>query len=116
MISVERCKWFVQTEDTLVQVAARFDTNWLQVWHFNPTILHPDNALPPGLVIHTGHLYDIEPSDSLAALADRFGTSISKIRANNWDMGGMPDSGLRLDQTICVIPSSCATAAHVQRI
>ena len=116
VISVERCKWFVQTEDTLVQVAARFDTNWLQVWHFNPTILHPDNALPPGLVIHTGHLYNIEPSDSLAALADRFGTSISKIRANNWDMGGMPDSGLRLDQTICVIPSSCATAAHVQRI
>jgi len=114
-VSVDRCKWWVQTEDTLVQVAARFGTNWLQVWHFNPTILHPDNALPPGLVINTGHLYVAEPSDALSALAERFGTSVTHIRANNWDMGGMPDTGLRVGQPMCVVPSSCATAANVQR-
>jgi len=114
-IAVERCKWWVQTEDTLVQVAARFATNWLQVWHFNPTILHPDNALPPGLIINTGHLYNVEPSDALAALAERFGTSITHIRANNWDMGAMADNALRVGQQMCVIPSSCATAVNVQR-
>jgi len=114
-VTVERCKWWVQTEDTLVQVAARFGTNWLQVWHFNPTILHPDNALPPGLIINTGHLYMVEPSDALSAVAERFGTSITHIRANNWDMGGMSDNALMVGQHMCVVPSSCATAVNVQR-
>ena len=41
------------------QVAARFATNWLQIWHFNPTILHPDSALPPKTLINIGHLYEV---------------------------------------------------------
>ncbi|KAJ1496231.1 hypothetical protein T484DRAFT_1874597, partial [Baffinella frigidus] len=57
-ISVERCVWHVQTEDTLIQVAARFATNWLQIWHLNPQILHPDTALPPNMEINIGHLYE----------------------------------------------------------
>mmetsp|Transcript_26208 Transcript_26208/g.64711 ORF Transcript_26208/g.64711 Transcript_26208/m.64711 type:complete len:915 (-) Transcript_26208:860-3604(-) len=115
MVHVERCKWWVQTEDTLVQVAARFQTNWLQVWHLNPTILHPDNSLPPGQVINTGHMYQVEPSDSLSALAQRFGTTVAHIRMNNWDMVGMTDQGLMVGMHICVIPNSCVTAVNVQR-
>jgi len=41
------------------QVAARFATNWLQIWHFNPTIMHPDSALPPETLINIGHLYEV---------------------------------------------------------
>jgi hypothetical protein len=40
-------------------VAARFATNWLQIWHFNPTIMHPDSALPPHTLINIGHLYEV---------------------------------------------------------
>lgn len=58
-IRVERCKWFVQSEDSLIQIAARFATNWLQIWHFNPEILHPDSALPPSKEIWIGHLYEV---------------------------------------------------------
>jgi len=42
-----------------MQVAARFATNWLQIWHFNPTIMHPDSALPPNILINIGHLYEV---------------------------------------------------------
>jgi len=42
-----------------MQVAARFATNWLQIWHFNPTIMHPDSALPPNTLINIGHLYEV---------------------------------------------------------
>jgi hypothetical protein len=58
-IRVERCQWYVQREDTLIQVAARFATNWLQIWHFNPEILHPDSELEPGSLINIGHLYEV---------------------------------------------------------
>ena len=114
-IFVERCKWYVQTEDTLIQIAARFATNWLQIWHFNPTILHPDSELPPGDVINIGHLYEVEPNDALSVLADRFGTSIKHIKMNNWDLGSLTDAQLPLGKSICVIPNSCVTAEHVVR-
>lgn len=114
-IMVERCQWYVQTEDTLIQVAARFATNWLQIWHFNPTIMHPDSALPPETLINIGHLYEVEPNDAMAVLAERFGTSIKHVRMNNWDLAQMSDAMLPLHKSICVIPNSCVTAAHVQR-
>ena len=114
-IFVERCKWHVQTEDTLIQIAARFATNWLQIWHFNPTILHPDSELPPGDLINIGHLYEVEPNDALSVLADRFGTSIKHIKMNNWDLGSLTDAQLPLGKSICVIPNSCVTAEHVVR-
>jgi len=110
-IRVERCKWFVQTEDTLIQIAARFASNWLQIWHFNPEILHPDSALPPSNEIWIGHLYEIEPNDVLSVLAERFGTSIRHIQLNNWGLSEQ----LTVGQHICIIPNSCVTAEHVVR-
>jgi len=112
-IFVERCQWYVQTEDTLIQVAARFATNWLQVWHFNPTLLHPDSALPPESLINIGHLYEVEPNDAMAVLAERFGTKVEHIQQNNWDLAR--GTTLPLSKSICIIPNSCVTAAHVQR-
>mmetsp|Transcript_70221 Transcript_70221/g.146342 ORF Transcript_70221/g.146342 Transcript_70221/m.146342 type:complete len:903 (-) Transcript_70221:2273-4981(-) len=110
-IKVERCMWHVQSEDTLIQIAARFGTNWLQIWHFNPEILHPDSSLPPNQAIHIGHLYEVEPNDALAVLAERFGTSIKHIMMNNWDL----EDTLEIGKHICVIPNSCVTAQHVLR-
>lgn len=58
-VTVARCVWYVQNEDSLIQIAARFATNWLQVWHFNPTLLHPDDSLVPQTLINIGHLYQV---------------------------------------------------------
>ena len=113
-ISVDRCVWHVQTEDTLIQVAARFATNWLQIWHFNPQILHPDSALPPNTEINIGHLYEVEPNDAMSVLADRFGTSIKHIRLNNFDLAhaAAPGDNIQVGSSICLIPNSCVTAKH----
>ena len=66
------------------------------------------------------HIYmdtriQVEPSDILSALAQRFGTTMAHIRMNNWDMGATPDTALQVGQHICVIPNSCVTAVNVQR-
>ncbi len=58
-VTVARCTWYVQSEDSLIQIAARFSTNWLQVWHFNPTLLHPDDSLVPQSLLNIGHLYQV---------------------------------------------------------
>jgi len=115
-ISVARCKWYVQAEDSIVQVAARFATNWLQIWHFNPTLLNPDllnsdTGLPSSREINIGHLYQIEPHDSVASLAQRFGTSDKHIYMNNWDVARIPPEQIPVGYTICIIPNSCVSAA-----
>eukprot|EP00292_Cryptomonas_paramecium_P002047 CAMPEP_0113684128 /NCGR_PEP_ID=MMETSP0038_2-20120614/13784_1 /TAXON_ID=2898 /ORGANISM="Cryptomonas paramecium" /LENGTH=1026 /DNA_ID=CAMNT_0000603749 /DNA_START=237 /DNA_END=3319 /DNA_ORIENTATION=+ /assembly_acc=CAM_ASM_000170 len=116
LVTVDRCRWVVQSEDSLIQIAARFSTNWLQVWHLNPTLLHPDDALVPDTLVNVGHLYQVEPNDALSALATRFGTTVASIQANNWDLGNVTDTGLTLGKSICVIPSSCKTAANIQTL
>ena len=154
LVNVPRCVWYVQDEDSLIQIAARFSTNWLQVWHFNPMLLHPDDSLIPQSLLNIGHLYQVspyavlallfayaarvltktgvgeggggglrgvvgaqvEPNDALAVLADRFGTTIMHIQMNNWDLTNVSASGLPVGMEICIIPSSCQTAANVQHV
>ena len=68
LVNVPRCVWYVQDEDSLIQIAARFSTNWLQVWHFNPMLLHPDDSLIPQSLLNIGHLYQVSPYAVLALL------------------------------------------------
>jgi hypothetical protein len=58
----------------------------------------------------------IEPNDALSVLADRFGTSMMHIQMNNWDMTNVTAAGLPVGKEICIIPSSCVTAANVQHV
>ena len=43
-VRVARCKWALQAEDSLIEIAPRFQTNWLPLWYFNPFMAHPDHA------------------------------------------------------------------------
>jgi hypothetical protein len=69
-------------------VAARFATNWLQIWHFNPTILHPDSALPPNTLINIGHLYEVRRSFFL--WCGQLKESLLHVPRSMWDMSHMP--------------------------
>jgi hypothetical protein len=55
----------------------------------------------------------VEPNDAMAVLAERFGTKVEHIQQNNWDLAR--GTTLPLGKSICIIPNSCVTAAHVQR-
>jgi len=41
-VHVPRCRWWLQPEDSFIEIAPRFQTNWLQLWYLNPGIRHPD--------------------------------------------------------------------------
>ena len=43
-VRVVRCRWAMQGEDSLIEIAPRFQTNWLQLWYLNPFMAHPDHA------------------------------------------------------------------------
>jgi len=43
-VQVARCRWALQGQDALVEIAPRFQTNWLQLWYLNPFMAHPDHA------------------------------------------------------------------------
>jgi len=110
LVSVQRCVWGVQVEDTLQDIASRFDTNWLQLWHLNPSMPHPDFHLTEehqGFPINVGHLYTAEYGDTLDELADRFGTSVGGLRDMNADISG---SDIADGSTICITPDSCHTS------
>eukprot|EP00960_Hanusia_phi_P046127 757628-Hanusia_phi.AAC.10 len=53
----------------------------------------------------------IEPHDSVASLAQRFGTSDKHIYMNNWDVARIPPEQIPVGYTICIIPNSCVSAA-----
>jgi len=120
MVKVRQCKWHVQNEDALVEVAARFDTNWLQLWHLNPSLHHPGYSLTVGTDINVGHLYTVEGSDTLEELSERFGTSVDQIiNLNYWikawlesEMDWMTLEGENIyeGETLCILPNSCKTS------
>eukprot|EP00960_Hanusia_phi_P055664 763026-Hanusia_phi.AAC.8 len=40
-VQVERCVWYLQPSDSIVSIATRFKTNWLQIWNLNPHVRDP---------------------------------------------------------------------------
>jgi len=116
-MNVQKCLWEVQVEDSLVEIAPRFGTNWLQLWYLNPEMPHPDYDLTygkQGTAVHVGHKYTVEWHDTLYEMAHRFGTTVEHILQLNADISS--DDGLKEGMEICIMPNSCHTADNVQRL
>jgi len=130
-IRVARCKWALQEEDSLVEIAPRFQTNWLQLWYLNPFMAHPDHASSltgsaagagvmavPGepLEINVGRLYHPMWDDTLEAVASRFGMSSERLKQINADLKYMQPGDIfsewthpmRHSSEVCIIPDSCS--------
>jgi len=115
-LSVQKCKWAVQMDDTFVEIAPRFQTNWLQLWYLNPLYGHPDqmsiNALPSltNAVINVGQVYRPRWDDTLQLIAERFGISHQRLLDLNADLTNISSTVLLdgiYDQVICIIPDPC---------
>jgi|NorSeaMetagenome_1021524.scaffolds.fasta_scaffold115391_2 hypothetical protein len=58
-----RCRCSQQGEDSFVEIAPRFQTNWLQLWFLNPMVGHPDHASTltnenqPAAMVNVGRIY-----------------------------------------------------------
>merc|ERR1711964_233915 len=57
-IAVVRCKYGVALEQSLVEVASVFGSDWITLWNLNDA-KHPDFALYSGQVLNVGHIYRV---------------------------------------------------------
>eukprot|EP00286_Rhodomonas_abbreviata_P022922 CAMPEP_0181315814 /NCGR_PEP_ID=MMETSP1101-20121128/15571_1 /TAXON_ID=46948 /ORGANISM="Rhodomonas abbreviata, Strain Caron Lab Isolate" /LENGTH=1134 /DNA_ID=CAMNT_0023423037 /DNA_START=135 /DNA_END=3540 /DNA_ORIENTATION=+ len=111
MMTVEKCKYMVQKDMQLQELAAVFDMDWIRLWSLNsmePSLNHPDYLVlkEPPQVIHVGHRYRVlSGTEPLDRIVTRFGMSMEQLRQLNYDIREMEEvpEGYRL----CVVPNSC---------
>ncbi len=105
-------EYAVQPVDTLIAIAARFQSTVNAILTANPLIVDPD-LIFVGQIIYIptvvqplpapvpGILYVVQPADTLTAIAMRFGVSLTNLIAANPQI---PDSDLIIAFEIIVIP------------
>ena len=114
VVVVRRCEFVVREGQQLQQVAAIYGSDWLQLWSHNQRIMHPDMQLSPADTLNIGHLYDVQPYDKPAEVAERFGMSAEGFARLNADVA-VDKMGSEVCTTVtncqgvqwCVLPNSC---------
>mmetsp|Transcript_27588 Transcript_27588/g.72925 ORF Transcript_27588/g.72925 Transcript_27588/m.72925 type:complete len:159 (+) Transcript_27588:298-774(+) len=101
-VRVAKCRYCLGPGETLMAAAAKYKTDWMQVWGANPTITDPDDvALYTPLTL--GPIYTVRVTDTLQRAADRFGTTSDNILGANPDVNATLQAGTAL----CVLPAVC---------
>mmetsp|Transcript_3266 Transcript_3266/g.8206 ORF Transcript_3266/g.8206 Transcript_3266/m.8206 type:complete len:862 (-) Transcript_3266:194-2779(-) len=103
---VAKCKYAVNLEQSIVEIAAHFGTDWIQIWNMNDA-KSPDYILFQNQVLNIGHMYTITTGDSLSNLARRFGTTEKSLAFLNYELGELRSVNLTIGQEICMIANSC---------
>ena len=103
-VKVQKCQYCAQEGDSLMSIAASFNSDWLHLYTANPTLRDPDH-ISAGTVVNTGVLYEVREGDYLALLADKFFTSADAILAVNPELpGGAP---LLEGSEVCILLPVC---------
>ena len=102
---VQRCRYALQEDQQLQEVAALFNVDWMRLWSLNLNLTHPDYVVYKKQVIMVGHLYRVAPNDRMDRISQRLGMSVSQLRDLNYDIGN--DDTLATGQELCVVPNSC---------
>ena len=80
-----------QGEDSFVEIAPRFQTNWLQLWFLNPMVGHPDHArtasnqVAPAAMINVGRIYKPRWDDTVRLAHLRAVSSLEPVAF--WSVG-----------------------------
>lgn len=112
---VPKCMYKVRAGETLMDIAMKFGTSWLQLWALNKkTISRPEGhglegTVYEGFDLHVGQLVLVKEGDSLERIAARFGTTLRQIVNLNAEV--TPSRQLLTGQLLCVVPSSCSERA-----
>uniref|UniRef100_A0A6U2IRD1 LysM domain-containing protein n=2 Tax=Hemiselmis andersenii TaxID=464988 RepID=A0A6U2IRD1_HEMAN len=117
-IRVDRCQFVVRQGQELQEIAAIYNSDWLQLWSLNHQLSNPDVNLMPGNVVNVGHLYAVQPFDKPRDVAQRFGMSDESFATLNADVR-VGDMSTEQCQSItecsamrwCILPSSCDGAS-----
>jgi len=107
-VEIARCRYTVQYEQQLQEIAAIYATDWISLWMVNPEIDHPDYVLhtvADDLILWTGHVYSVNIRDNLYDIAERFGTSVEWLHHMNADL--CADHSVDVGQKLCIISNPC---------
>ncbi len=105
----------VRRQESMNDVAALFNTDWVQLWALNPNINSPDSEvgfnsdlMAKGAVLNTGHLYKAGTGDYVAGVAYKFGMTVKHLVNLNAQLARMTDKAPISEGThLCIIPNSC---------
>jgi len=110
-VSVARCRYALQRDEQLQDIAAQFGMDWIRLWSLNLQVAHPDFVVNAGQQLSVGHLYRSgSRRDMPDAIARRMGMSAELLRDLNFDVD--LSAPLELGQELCVVPDSCRGAAR----
>lgn len=110
-VAVRRCEYALLFDQELQHIAGAFRTDWMRLWSLNPQLLHPDYIVyaSPAATISVGHLMRVQPGEDAPGVARRMGMPLEQLQMLNHDIDVAQP--LLHNQTLCVIPNSCAGSA-----
>lgn len=112
VLVVGRCKYCIAGGESMMSIADRFKTDWLQIWGSNVHISNPD-GLHAGQLINLGALLDVQYGEKLSTLAELYDTSVESLKALNPDIPA--NVGVVESPDICVAPGVCLSEEYVRR-
>jgi len=106
-VHIQRCRYHVQYEQQIQEIAAIYSTDWITLWQLNRDIEHPDYVLyhDEDTPLYTGHVYKVNLRDNLYDIAARFGTTETFLHYMNADL--CEDNKIDVDQLLCILPNAC---------
>jgi hypothetical protein len=106
-VHVVKCKYCLSLGETIMHAAARYKSDWLQIWGANSHIVTPD-AIPAWTSLQLGPMYSVRAGDTLESIATRFGSSSNNLLEANPDIAVVNDQGMiNMGDEICVLPYVC---------
>jgi len=106
-VHVVKCKYCLSIGETIMHAAARYKSDWLQIWGANPHIVSPD-SIPAWTSLQLGPMYSVRAGDTLENIARRFGTSSNNLLEANPDIQVVNDQGMiNMGDELCVLPYVC---------
>jgi hypothetical protein len=102
---VRRCRYAMQVDQQLQEIANIFNVDWMRLWSLNADLTHPDYIIYGGQTIMIGHLYRALPHEMPLQIAKRMGMPEEQMRALNHGLD--VEAELELGDQLCVVPNSC---------
>mmetsp|Transcript_27687 Transcript_27687/g.68444 ORF Transcript_27687/g.68444 Transcript_27687/m.68444 type:complete len:377 (-) Transcript_27687:1-1131(-) len=106
-VNVAKCKYCLSAGETIMHAAARYQTDWLQIWGANTHIRNPDQ-IRAWDELTLGPTYVVQRGDTLEAISERFGTTTRSLMEANPDIEMHDNIGtIQPGDRLCVLPWVC---------
>mmetsp|Transcript_5607 Transcript_5607/g.13101 ORF Transcript_5607/g.13101 Transcript_5607/m.13101 type:complete len:333 (+) Transcript_5607:158-1156(+) len=118
LFHIQRCARCLQEGQGLTGMAKEVGTHWTQIYSANPEMRDNPDWVGVGELVRVGSLYRVQPRDTLAAIALRFGVTVNQLYYWNQHLVPLPDNGgvgpnaflsrqLPAGLELCVSPKTC---------